>query len=561
MIGRKIFIGIGTFLLIGVLIGIFLYPKNRSAKGDKTYGGVLKISSKSDNITLFPLADNTLEHHRVQQLIFEPLLKPSNSNRGWRYCLATKITTDTTRKKLVIHLRKNVHFSDNACFLFHSSELSAEDVAFSLSLACSQQANIKQDLILPELILGGVEFYKAKSDPLKRKVRGIRIIDNYTLELTLTGSYNHFLNVLSSPSLGVLSKQAAKYYSNDMSTNPVGTGPFMLARREGKTISFERNAHYWRYDHYGNQLPYIDQVELTCGIQGQSAHQLFLKNQLDLLFDLPIDDLSGAFGTLSDAKSGKNPLHDVYIKSAAKVHFIQFNCSTPPFNQLALRKAFALAIDANTICNEVLMGEGSELNKQFIPTTTWNKNSLVKPDNRSMAARILEAKSLLIKGGYANTRSFPPITFYVGGKKTTLAYKWSKAVAQMLQQHLGVRVILKEQRAPLKISGASMRRTGWVGDYPGSESYLRLFYSRAQNPLYFKNTLVDSLYLASVFAKNFDNRISAQQRCEKAIIDLQALVPIYTEDFIVLQQLRVRDFKLDDSGLLDYATLYIKELT
>ena len=560
MIGRKKFIGIGTFLLIGVLISVFLYPKNRSAIGDKTYGGVLKISSKSDNITLFPLADNTLEHHRVQQLIFEPLLKPSNNNRGWKYCLATKITTDTTRKKLVIHLRKNVHFSDNACFLFHSSELSAEDVAFSLSLACSQQANIKQDLILPELILGGVEFYKAKSDPLKRKVRGIRIIDNYTLELTLTSSYNHFLNVLSSPSLGVLSKQAAKYYSNDMSTNPVGTGPFMLARREGKTISFERNVHYWRYDHYGNQLPYIDQVELTCGIQGQSAHQLFLKNQLDLLFDLPIDDLSGAFGTLSDAKSGKNPLHDVYIKSAAKVHFIQFNCSSTPFNQLAVRKAFALAIDANTICNEVLMGEGSELNKQFIPTTTWNKNSLVKPDNRSMAARILEAKSLLIKGGYANMRDFPPVTFYVGSKENTLAYKWSKAVAQMLQQHLGVRVILKEQRAPLKISGARMWRTGWVGDYPGSESYLRLFYSRAQNPLYFKNTLVDSLYLASVYAKNFDNRISAQQRCEKAIIDLQALVPIYTEDFIVLQQLRVRDFKLDDSGLLDYATLYIKEL-
>jgi ABC-type oligopeptide transport system substrate-binding subunit len=411
------------------------------------------------------------------------------------------------------------------------------------------------------LILGGVEFYKAKLDPLKRKVSGIRIIDNYTLELTLTGAYNHFLNVLSSPSLGIISKQAATYYGKNIATNPVGTGPFMLARREGKRLTFERNLDYWRYDQYGNQLPYIDQVELTCGIQGQSAHQLFLKNQLDLLFDLPIDDLSGAFGTLSDAKSGKNPLHDVYIKSAAKVHFIQFNCSTPPFNQLALRKAFALAIDANTICNEVLMGEGSELNKQFIPTTTWNKNSLVKPDNRSMAARILEAKSLLIKGGYANTRSFPPITFYVGGKKTTLAYKWSKAVAQMLQQHLGVRVILKEQRAPLKISGASMRRTGWVGDYPGSESYLRLFYSRAQNPLYFKNTLVDSLYLASVFAKNFDNRISAQQRCEKAIIDLQALVPIYPEDFIVLQQLRVRDFKLDDSGLLDYATLYIKELT
>ena len=547
-------------VVVAITAGVYYYHSPRIALGDKKYGGVLNISSKSENITLFPLADNTLEHHRVQQLIFEPLLKPSKINSGWGYCLANKITTDTTRKKLVIHLRKNIHFSDNACFRFRSSELSAEDVAFSLSLACSQQTNIKQDVILPELILGGVEFYKAKLDPLKRKVRGIRIIDNYTLELTLTGAYNHFLNVLSSPSLGIISKQAAKYYGKNITTNPVGTGPFLLAKREGKRLTFERNVDYWRYDQYGNQLPYIDQVELTCGIQGQTAHQLFLKNQLDLLFDLPIDDLRGAFGTLSDAKSGKNPLHEVYIKSAAKVHFIQFNCTTPPFDRLAVRKAFALAIDANTICNEVLMGEGSQLNNQFIPTSSWNKNSLIKADNRPINARILEAKSMLSKEGYSTMRAFPPITFYVGSKKNTLAYKWSKAVAQMLEKQLGVEILLKEQVAPLKMTAASMWRTGWVGDYPGSESYLRLYYSRAQNPLYFKNALVDSLYLASVFAKNLNNRNWAQKRCEKAIINLQPLIPIYTEDFIVLQQLRVRNFKLDDSGLLDYANLFIKEL-
>jgi oligopeptide transport system substrate-binding protein len=550
-----------TFVgVIAIIIGIYFYALPRVAKGDKQYGGVLNISSKSEDIILFPLADNTLEHHRVQQLIFEPLLKPSKSNRGWRYCLANKISFDSTRQKLLIHLRKNVHFSDNDCFRFRSSELSAEDVAFSLSLACSKQANLEQDLILPELISGGTAFYKAGLDPLKRSVRGIRVVDNYTLELSLTGAYNHFLNVLSSPSLGILSKHAANYYGNNIKANPVGTGPFMLAKHEAKRYTFERNDNYWRYDRFGNQLPYIDQVELTCGIQGQSAHQLFLNNQLDLLYDLPIDDLGGAFGTLMDAKSGKNPLHEVYIKSAAKVHFIQFNCTSPPFNQLAVRRAFALAIDANTICNEVLMGEGRELNNQFIPTTARNRNPLVRLDNRPMAARILEAKTLLSKEGYASMRAFPPIIFYVGSKKNTLGYKWSKAVAQMLQQHLGVQVVIKEQRAPLKMSGASMWRGGWVGDYPGAESYLRLFYSRAQNPLHFKNEVVDSLYLSSVFAKNINGRNRDQERCEKAIIDLQALMPVYTEDFIVLKQLRIRDFKLDDSGLLDYAKLYIKEL-
>ena len=206
------------------------------------------------------------------------------------------------------------------------------------------------------------------------------------------------------------------------------------------------------------------------------------------------------------------------------------------------------------------MGEGRQLNNQFIPTTSWNKNSLIKADNRSIKARILEAKSILSKEGYSTMRAFPPITFYAGSKKNTLAYKWSKAVAQMLEKQLGVEILLKEQVAPLKMTAASMWRTGWVGDYPGSESYLRLFYSRAQNPLYFKNALVDSLYLASVFAKNLTNRNWAQKRCEKAIINLQPLIPIYTEDFIVLQQLRVRNFKLDDSGLFDYANLFIKEL-
>jgi oligopeptide transport system substrate-binding protein len=550
----------GFVVVAAIVVFIYYVQLPRQAVGDAQYGGVLNISVKSERATIFPLADHTLDHHRIQQLVYEPLLQPTDTEKGWRYFLANKITSLSTGKKLRIQLRKNVHFSDDPCFRFHSSELSAEDVAFSLSLACSKKTSVKQDLILPEIIEGGLVFYEQNANPLESTVRGIRIIDNYTLEISLTGSYNHFLNVLSSPSLGILSKQAVQYYGKKIDANPVGTGPFLLYKADKKKYTFKRNTNYWRHDRFGNQLPYLEEIRLKINVPGEDAHALFLKGQLDLLFDLPIEDLQGAFGTLYDAKRGKNPLHEIYIKPAAKVHYLQFNCTQAPFDNPNIRKAFAMAIDATTICNNVLMGEGRALNNLLIPTTTQHKNPYLQPDIRSFSEKMNVAKALLRQEGYPSMASFPKIKFYTGSKKNTAAYKWSVAVARMLEQHLGITLELFEQQPTLKMPPASICRVGWVGDYPGPESYLRLFYSAAQKQLYFKNKLVDSLYLASVFAGSTSEKVAAQHRCEKAIIDQQALIPIYTEDFIALYRIGVRNFNLNESGLLDYAKVFIKEL-
>ena len=523
----------------------------------------MRISTKSKKLTLFPLANNTLEAQRLQQLIFEPLLKPAQNERGWRYCLASEVSLNAKRNQVVIRLKKNIHFTDNSCYRFHSSELTAEDVAFSLSLACSQQDNIQQELILPSLIVGGTKFFDQHQDPTKASVKGIRVLDKYTLKIELTGAYNHFLSLLTSPSLSILSKQAAKFYGRSLYKNPVGTGPFLLQNKLKNTYVFERNSSYWRHDKFGNQLPYLDRVELSCGVPGQLAHKRFLNNQLDLLFDLPIDDLREAFGTLNDAKQGKNPLHEVYIKNAAKVHFIQFNSCKSPFDQLAVRQAFALVIDTKTICNDILKGEGQELNGHFIPTQKQYNNNLLIADPRTAQEKINAAQLLLAQAGFNSKNPLPKITFYAGAAKNTLAYKWSKAVAKMLQQALHIQIILKEAGAPQNANSknhAEMWRSGWIGDYPGAESYLRLFYSKAQNPLVFSHIGVDAYYLESIWAQSNEKRLRAQMLCEKAIIDQQALIPIYTEDFIVLNQLRVRGFQLAASGMLDFSELYIKEL-
>jgi ABC-type transport system substrate-binding protein len=555
---RFIFPVLGAGIVI--VLAIFYKPEP-IAKGDKQYGGTLTMSSKSEGLIFFPLADNTLEHQRVQALVFEPLLKPAQNERGWRYCLANKVSMNEGRDKITLHIRKNIHFSHNPCFRFHSSELTAEDVAFTLSLACSQQALVQQDLPLPEMIVGGRDFYQKTTDPIKKFVKGLRVIDSHTLEIHLNAPFNHFLNLLSAPNLGILSKQAFKYYGKQIVHQPIGTGPFQILKSTKRRFSFERNPNYWRHDRFGNQLPYLDRIVLNCGVPGNIAQQQFLNNKLDLLFDLPVDELQEAFGTLSDAKSGKNPLHEVYIKNAAKVHFIQFNALHPPFNNLDVRRAFALAIDGQTICNDVLKGEGSPLNNQFIPTQKSFKNTLLKPDTSPLNTKISLAKTLLNNAGFDARHPFPIVTFYVGAAKNTLAYKWSSAVAKMLRKNLGVQVVLKLTGKPKKLkSDIVIWRTGWVGDYPGAESYLRLFYSSFNSTTLFKNEEINHGYKASVLAETRSQIKAAQMRCEKAIIDQQALIPIYTEDFIVLNQLRLRGLKLQESGMLDFARLYIKDI-
>ena len=76
----------------------------------------------------------------------------------------------------------------------------------------------------------------------------------------------------------------------------------------------------------------------------------------------------------------------------------------------------------------------------------------------------------------------------------------------------------------------------------------------------FQNHDVDNYYLESIRARTNSKRLHAQMLCEKTILDQQALIPIYTEDFIVLNQLRVRGLQLEASGMLDFSALFIKEL-
>ncbi|MEN9744092.1 MAG: hypothetical protein RLZZ65_1897 [Bacteroidota bacterium] len=562
---RKTIIVVGVLFLI---VGLFwIIPKPRpAAKGDVIFGGKLRFSSAESFSVLFPLSSNTLDYHRVQQLIYEPILVAADNSRGWNYNLANHITASANHKEITISLRQDVYFATDACFRFESRELTADDLAFTLSYACSNEIENQQEHLLIELIEGADRFFQNKENPLEKTVSGIKIIDPYTLKIALTGSYNHFLPLLSNNSLGVLSKTAASYYQNNFIDHPIGTGAFYLDSKSKGILLFKRNKDYWKKDRFGNQLPYLDEVEVCTGVSGANEHRLFSENKSDLLFDLPVNQLQSAFGTLQDAQKGKNPLHEVYIRPSSKIHYIYFNALKKPFDNPAVRKAFSLVIDPVQICMNDLNGEGSPMQGKFIPVRKGYKNELLLTLQKSKTAEGSrnEAKLLLSKAGFDKNHPFPIVNLAVNGDKNGVAAAWCRAIQKMLKDQLNIKVVLLYNEQTKNLSSQKdidIWRGGWVGDYPGGESYLRLFYSAAQKPMFYKNQKVDNYYLSSIFADaQSPSHKLYQKLCEKEIIEDNALIPIYTEDFFVLNKLTVRGFELEESGIVDFSKIYLKPI-
>ena len=95
-------------------------------------------------------------------------------------------------------------------------------------------------------------------------VKGIELVDDYTIRITLHKSYSAFKSLLAHNGCWIFPKEAYDKYGKDMRSKCVGTGPFKInAVDEGTQVRLVRNPNYWEKDENGNQLPYLDIVKIT----------------------------------------------------------------------------------------------------------------------------------------------------------------------------------------------------------------------------------------------------------------------------------------------------------
>lgn len=537
------------------------------AVGGKQYGGEFKFMSSEKVQSIFSASTQDLYTARVVSQIFEPLLTIDPTSMDVVPNIAESYEVSDDAKVYTFKIRKGVSFHKDDCFGGKSRELNAEDVKFSLDFACSGHKLNKVQHLLVNRIEGAQDYCdKTKSGPVKGGVKGIKVIDDHTVEVTLAKPFIGFEKIVTHLSLGIFPKEALDKYGDKIGEHPVGTGPFSLESNTDEKVVLARNPHYWKKDEFGNRLPFLSKVIVTYTKDKISELKAFRNGEIDLVLEIPVEEINNIFGTLEEAKT--NIKHKVDSQKSFSTNYVAMNLQNSEFSNVDVRRAFNMAINRDEIIESWLEGEGWAAKHGFVPAMKNYPTDKVKGHEFNPE----KAQELMKKAGYPNGNGFPVIDFYVNTKEGSTIHKMAQAIASEIKQNLNVdlNIVLctfEEREQAIKDGRAKMWRTGWIADYPDPESFLAMFYGgnisdnqSMVNTFKYKNAQYDALFDQALTETDPEKRMDLFVQCDQIIVDDAVVMPIFTDDHIVLINARVRNFKATPMESVLLTNVFIKEI-
>jgi oligopeptide transport system substrate-binding protein len=538
------------------------------AVGGVRYGGEFRFMSPEKVSGLLPIQAVDIYTQRVTSQLFDPLLKLDPSGKNVIPSLAESYTVSKDATTFTFKIRKGVYFHDDECFGGEGRELTAEDVKFTLDMACSGLPENEVSWLLVDRIKGARDFNTATKKAFREGgVSGISTPDEHTLVITLSEPFASFDKVLTYGGFGVFPKEAYEKYGKKLNRHPVGTGAFRLKEMTASRIELERNPRYWRKDEFGNQLPFLASVVMTYASDKRSELMAFRKQQIDLVLEIPADDVENVLGSLQEAQAGKTVKHKVDSKQSLSVTFLGLSHTNPALKDIRVRRALNMAVDREALVNFSLKGEGYPVTNGIIPNSEFYPASRVK----GFRFDAPKAQALMSEAGYPGGANFPQLTIYVNGKKDSNRHRVAKGFAEQMKANLGIDIKVRlcsiEERNKAVSSGkAAIWVSGWVADYPDPESFLSLFYggniranSKFVNPFKYKSAQFDKTYLAAVREPDPSKRLDLMVACDQMVIDDAVVIPMITDDFITMINSRVRNFETNSLEILDFSSIFIKE--
>jgi peptide/nickel transport system substrate-binding protein len=542
--------------------------KKTLAKGNKVYGGEFRFMSIEKIKVLFPLHSMDLYSQRLNSQIYESLFKEGKEGDKVVPHLVESYSVSNDRLTYTFNLKKGIFFHQDECFEDKTRELNSNDVQFVLKTACSKSSlNHISHLLVGKIVGSEMFFHQSSKNNVSKNLSGVRIINNHRLTITLTKPYAGFEKLLSHPSLGIFPEEALKKYGNNILTHPVATGPFCLDQINKSGIILKRNPNYWKSDEFGNKLPFLDRIVMKYGVDRNSELKAFRNNEIDIVLEVPVENVTNLFGSLKEAQNGKTIKHKIFSRKSSLTNFLAFANTKKPFDDPLVRKAFLYAIDKDEVTEDVLMGEGVAANYGFIPEMI----GFQQDTNYRITQNIDKARTYLAQAGYPGGQNFPEIVLWVNTIEGTSMSNWTRNVAQQLEKNLGIKIKLnyctyEERLVAIQSGKALFWRSGWIPDYPDPESFVSIFYQKYSeiNPfwgnIYCTNPQYNKLYEESLLEINPINRNQLLNACNRLLMEDAIVIPIYSNDFFVVLNLKIRDFVVNSIETMDLSNVYIKAI-
>lgn len=530
----------------------------RKAKGGVYYGGVFRMNEVEDFRNLFPLNVTETASQRIASQVYEGLVKLSQDDLTILPSLAEKWEKNADASQWIFHIRKGVKFHDDPCFPNGKGrEITAKDFKYCFEKLCTSSPENQQfNVSFKDRVVGANEYYQStiNKKPLAGGVLGVKVIDDYTIEIDLVHSFAGFLNILSTCGCWVFPQEALEKYGVDMRVKCVGTGPFQVKNiKEGDNIILERNPNYWNVDQFGNQLPYLDALKFTFIKEKKSELLEFKRGNLDMIYRLPIEMIPDILGELDHAKEG-NTSFEMQVVPAMSTFYFGFQHQGEVFNKKEVRLAFNYAIDREKIVNYTLQGEGIPGIYGIVPPSfkEYDIKSL-----KGYSFDVDKARKYMTIAGYPDGKGFPKLTLQINSGGGDRNIQIAEVIQKMLKENLNIDVEINvmpfaEHLESLETGKAQFWRAAWVADYPDPETFLSLLYGKNVpakltdksylNSVRYVSPKFDSLFSAALKEVDDKKRFKLYLQADQVAIDEAAIMPIFYDENYRLIQPNVKNF-------------------
>lgn len=299
-------------------------------------GGILKGYHRGNPPSGSPHEETTIETIQPYMSVFNNLVvfdpdKRVESLETIIPELGTNWSWDSSRTKLTFKVRSDVKWHDGKPF-------TAKDVKCTFDLI---QNKVEEKL------------RKNPREVWYHNLKEVVALSDTEVSFILNRPQPSFILFLAS---GLTPIYPCHVSAKDMRTNPIGTGPFKFVEfKTNEVIRFEKNKDYWK-----KGKPHLDGHEWRI-IPNRSTRILaFVNGDFDITFDSDI-----SIPLLKDVKN-QAPKAICDLKSTNISTNVIVNSTAPPFDNLKLRQAMALALDRKAFID--ILSEGvNEMGAAMMP--------------------------------------------------------------------------------------------------------------------------------------------------------------------------------------------------
>jgi oligopeptide transport system substrate-binding protein len=498
------------------LTGCFLSPKEKK----ETQKQVLRINIGDEPQILDPRRARSLNDIALLRHLFEGLTRKNPQN------------------KIELALAKDVQISDDGRsyrFTLIKSYWSNEDLltAYDFAYAWHKVLDPKfpSDMAHQMYLIKNAQA--VKEGKLPSSELGVRVLSDTELEVELEHPAPYFLELLSFPLFFPVHRQLDTQNPNWcwQDTTYISNGPFILAKWDHRSlVRLHKNPLYW-----DSSSVFLSEV-LAYMLSEEAELRLFEKGDIDWagspLSTLPIDSLNHLKGA------------DYFMdKEFLGTYLVRIQTQKPPFNNVLVRRGFALAINRNEITSHITQGNQ-------VAATGLVPIGLGLQDNPYFLDADLEKAKSLLQQDFPKVR----LLYRADEKNHVLA----QALQQQWAKALGVEVELEAVESKIyfdRISkGDYQLATGsWIADFEDPINFLEIFKYKtggSNNTGWEDAHYIQLLNSANKTADNKQRRVLLKQ-AEQILIDHMPIIPIFYYRMLYLNR-NIDQVALSSTGGIDF---------